>query len=146
MWRDAATFNGGFLIGDLFSDSADDGLFKTRGTWDVINLTMFLHFLDLDDQREACRRLLRLLKPGPDNWIIGIQTGCLNAGRRHLPGSLTIYRHSLETFRHMWEDVGTQENIQLDFQGEYGKELGLGGYDNFADDENRRLHFLVKTI
>ncbi|KAI0162497.1 hypothetical protein BJ166DRAFT_591362 [Pestalotiopsis sp. NC0098] len=86
-WRDAgySLFNdrdrlgpSHFITGDIFSDS--DDLAKTRGTWDIVHISMFLHLFSLPDQEAASRNILRLLKATPGSSIVGTQTGSLDVG------------------------------------------------------------------
>ena len=46
LFRDAATLQGRFLVADLLEPREEDALAKTAGSWDVINIIMFLHIWD----------------------------------------------------------------------------------------------------
>ncbi|KAI1404946.1 hypothetical protein F4819DRAFT_446037 [Hypoxylon fuscum] len=86
-----------FITGDIFSEV--DDLAKTRGTWDIIHIAMFLHIFSLPDQEAVSKNIMKLLKAVPGSTIIGTQTGSLDAGELTLkppfcePGEhKTIYR------------------------------------------------------
>lgn len=124
-FRDANTFKDRFFTGDLFSDDPEDTLAKSKGTWHIIEIVMFLHIWDWDLQIAACKRLLKLL--APDNgMIIGAQTGSTES--RHIelrppytsPGEeRKIFRHNLESFRQMWDQVQKEEGIRVKVDVEY---------------------------
>ena len=113
LFRDADRFRGRFIAGDLFDESPDGALEKTAGSWDVVNVTMFLHMYDWPTQVRACKRILKLLVKRKGSMVVGAQTGSVHAGDFHLKPPLvaegeerTLFRHNLETFRQMWESVG----------------------------------------
>ncbi|MCJ1382012.1 hypothetical protein MMC17_005124 [Xylographa soralifera] len=159
LWRDEKKFRNRFIAADVFATQGP--LADMQGTWDVISIFMFLHVWDLSDQKRACKRILNLLKPRPGSWIIGAQSGSINP--RHFPlrppfvapgEERSVYRHSVETFREMWEEVGKEEGLALDVWVEYqrdevsGNEIGEreGGKLLFSGDDNRRIYFLIKRL
>ena len=120
LFRDQDRFQARFITGDLFDESSDSFLTKTKGGWDVISTVMFLHLWDLDDQVTACKRILKLLKPQKGSLIIGSQTGLMEAKNQllkpphaKLGEEKYVYRHSLDTFRSMWDQVQKDEAITL---------------------------------
>lgn len=42
--KDAATFQNRFIVGGLFDTSPESALVKLAGTWDMINIVMFLTY------------------------------------------------------------------------------------------------------
>lgn len=151
LWRDQDRFPNHFIPADIFA--TDGALAKTEGTWDVVSIFMFLHVWDLAGQKRACKRILRLLKPQPGSFIIGGQTGSVSPREFQLrppfvaPGEVkTVYRHSTETFRKMWTEVGTEESANLDIWVEYEDKKGGGGKTFFGGDDNRRFFFLIKLL
>ena len=126
LFRDEARFANRYIVADLFDDSVDGLLVKSKGTWDIVNIIMFLHIWDLDMQTAACKRIVKLLRPVPGSMIIGAQTGCTQPGELHLKPphvaegqERSIYRHNLETFKDMWKEVGKDEGVRLDVKVEY---------------------------
>ena len=155
LWHDKHKFSDRFIAADVFA--TDSALAATEGTWDIVSIFMFLHVWDLADQKRACRRILKLLKPQAGSWIIGGQTGSLVPREFPLrppfvaPGQeKSVYRHNVETFREMWELVGREEGIALSIWVEYeqtsdSRERG-GGKMLFGGDDNRRFYFLIKRL
>ena len=120
LFQDQAKFQAHFIQGDLFDDSSLSRLAETRGTWDIVSTIMVLHIWDWDDQVAACKRILKLLKPQKGNLIIGSQTGLTEAKKQPLkppyakPGEdRYVYRHNLDTFREMWDQIQKDEGISL---------------------------------
>ncbi|MCJ1395292.1 hypothetical protein MMC18_008176 [Xylographa bjoerkii] len=159
LWRDKEKFHDRFIAADIFATRGP--LVDTEGTWDVISIFLFLHVWDLVDQKRACKRILRLLKPRPGSWIIGAQSGSANP--KHMPlqppfvplgKERSVYRHSVDTFRKMWEEVGNEEEVSLDIWVEYQRLEVTGepsdtrnSWTLMSDgDDYRRLYFLVKRL
>ncbi|KAL8786519.1 MAG: hypothetical protein Q9213_002746 [Squamulea squamosa] len=99
LFRDADRFTDRFIAADLFDQSEASALQKTAGTWDVINIIMFLHVYDWDTQGRACRRILQLLLHAKGSMVIGAQTGSTEAGALRLKPPMvaegeerTVYR------------------------------------------------------
>jgi len=153
LFQDKEKFAGRFIASDIFA--TDEDLAKTEGTWDVISIFMFLHVWDMKDQKRACQRLLKLLKPKANSWIIGAQTGSEVPFEFALrppfatPGQKkTVYRHNLDTFRKMWEEVAEEEGVRVDIWLQYEespkKKPEGGGQPYLAGEHNRRFFFLIK--
>lgn len=126
LFRDSDTFKGRFIAADLFDNSAESALAESAGTWDVVNIVMFLHIWDWDTQVVACKRILGLLSPKPGSMVIGAQTGSTQPGELVLKPPYVaegeerrIYRHSLATFREMWVKVGKEEGVELKVEVDY---------------------------
>lgn len=124
-FRDADRFKGRYITGDLFSDDPEDTLVKSRGTWDIIETVMFLHIWDWDLQVAAGKRLLRLLKPNT-GMIVGEQTGSTESQHIELKPPHTamgeerkIFRHNLDSFRQMWDQIQKEEGIPVKVEAEY---------------------------
>lgn len=154
-----------FITGNIFSD--DDDLAKTRGTWDIIHISMFLHVFSLADQETACKNILQLLKATPGSTVIGTQTGTLDAGDMVLkppmcePGEhKTVFRHSKETMNDMWERaakaVGISLNVWSDYDADEARERAEGRKEkgeewekrerHFVGDRERKIFFRVETV
>ncbi|KAK9252145.1 hypothetical protein V1507DRAFT_475290 [Lipomyces tetrasporus] len=70
-----------FIVGDIFdTDPETSPLAKTAGTWSVVNIVMFLHLFNLAKSEVFCAQILKLPRPEPGSFVIGAQTGTLNAG------------------------------------------------------------------
>lgn len=113
-----------FITGDIFSDSGD--LAKTRGTWDIVHISMFLHLFSLPDQEAASRNILRLLKATPGSSIVGTQTGSLDVGNFVLQPPLcepgehkVIYRHSKRSLKTLFETTAEAVGLEVAVWTEY---------------------------
>ncbi|KAL6714990.1 hypothetical protein ACLMJK_007250 [Lecanora helva] len=161
LFKDGDRFRGRFFVADLLDDSPDSPLNQSAGSWDFVNVIMFLHIWDWDGQVKACKRILKLLSRKPGSKIIGAMTGSTQPGELVLKPPVvaegekkSIYRHDLETFKEMWRDVERDENIQLDVQVVYGdqkvrdvlseeEERGERAFFFKQDSSQRRLFFTI---
>lgn len=164
LFRDEEKFAGHFIAADLLVEDEDDSmgkLVKTEGTWDVLLAFMFLHIWDHRTQVAACKRIVRLLKPGKGGLLIGCSTGSVNPGEQCLkpplvPEERSIFRHSTETFVQMWnkieEDLGIKVKVECtyDDEGERGarneEEEAKGRGHFFKGTDQRRLYYSVELI
>jgi hypothetical protein len=156
-----------FITGNILTDDDNDALFKTRGTWDIVHIAMFLHIWDIKDQEKACENILKLLGPGDESLIFGTQTGTLSPGELNLKPPLcepgehrAVYRHSKETMIEMWYRVGKKLNEDIQVWAEYDEEerkarergrMESGedweaGQRFFTGSEERRIFFTVKRV
>ena len=126
LFQDRDRFEDRFFTADIFDDSADGLAVRSQGTWDIVNINMFLHIWDLNTQKAASKRIIKLLRPDPGSMIIGNQTGSTQPGELVLRppyvtegGERSIYRHSLETLVDMWKAVGDDEGVKLDVKIDY---------------------------
>ncbi|KAI0206434.1 hypothetical protein F4808DRAFT_407234 [Astrocystis sublimbata] len=154
-----------FIVGDIFSDV--DELAKTRGTWDIIHIAMFLHVFSLADQEIVSRKILKLLKPIRGSTIIGTQTGSIDAGHVKLQPPLcepgedkSIYRQSKETLKALFErateSAGINALVWTEYDEEEAKERVAGRKEKgedwekrerfFAGNNERRIFFRVDVI
>lgn len=154
-----------FITGDIFSD--EDQLARTRGTWDVVHVTMFLHVFALPEQIAVSKNIMKLLKAAPGSTVIGTQTGSLDAGELVLKPPLcepgehkTIYRQSRETLIDLFENAakaaGLQVRVWADYDEDEARERARGRADKgeewetkerfFAGDKERRIFFRVEIV
>ena len=160
LFCDADRFQNHFIAADLFDESPESALGKTAGSWDIVNIFMFLHLYDWAFQLRACRQILKLLVRKKGSMVIGAQTGSTQAGDFHLKSAIvsggkekTLFRHNLETFKRMWETVGTEEDVRLKIEVEYDDEKDRkerireeqedGKKLLFSGSDQRRLFFTV---
>ena len=163
LFRDADTFKDHFIVANILDDAIDINLAKTEGTWDVINIIMFLHIFDWDTQIRTCKRILKLLSRKPGSMIIGAQTGSTQAGEQVLRPPFaaegerkTVFRQSTETFTEMWRIVERDEGVGLKAMVEYEEQSGRDRRTQleeaeekkkfFTGSEQRRLFFTVEIL
>lgn len=162
-FRDKDRFQNRFIAADLFNESPDSGLVQTEGTWDIINIVMFLHVYNWDKQVQCCRRILKLLSKNKGSMVIGAQVGATDAGEVVLKPPFvaegeerTVFRQNIDSFTRMWAEVGKEEGVQLDIQVVYDnqanrerrakEEQGEGKVKFFSGSTLRRLYFAVTII
>lgn len=156
-----------FIVGDIFdTDPRTSVLAKTAGSWSVVNIFMFLHIFNLEKSELACIQILKLLRPEPGSFVLGAQTGTLNAGEMVVPPPLAepgenkvVWRHSRETMIDMWKRVGERLGIELKVWADYDqdeireRELGIAQDQDwekrnrfFTGKDERRIFFLVERV
>jgi hypothetical protein len=166
LFRDKDRFDSShFITGDVFAEN--DQLAQTRGSWNMIHISMFLHVFSLERQEMASLNILRLLKDAPQSTIFGTQTGTLHAGELVLqppmcePGEhKTIFRHNKETMKEMWERVARSAGMEVQVWTAYdeqdaaerarGREAKGEEWEKserfFIGDGERRIFFRVEIV
>jgi hypothetical protein len=141
-----------------------------KGSWDVINISMFLLQFFVDEQSPIliCKNMLQLLKTekGKICMIIGAQSASTLPGEEEisapfLKGGVVkkVWRHIKESFREMWEGVAVSEGVEVGVWCEYRARYELGEVDDVQErrevqasfDEKtermqRRIFFLVERV
>ena len=164
LFRDEENFAGHFIAADLLVEDANESmgeLVKTEGTWDVVSAFMVLHIWDYKTQITACKRILKLLKPEKGSLLIGASTGSVKPGEEWfkpplVPQERSIFRHSKETFMHMWSEIEADQGVKVkvectyDDEGERGarnkEDEGKGKGHFFKGGDQRRLYYSVEPL
>lgn len=163
LFRDADTFKDRFISADIFDEDVNNKLFKTEGTWDVVNIVMFLHIFDWATQVRACKQILKLLSRKPGSMVIGAQTGSTKPGEQVMKPPFvaegehkSVFRQSAETFKEMWKKVEQDEEVRLKVEVVYDdqedrerrrkEEEAEGKKKFFSGSEQRRLFFTVEVV
>ncbi|KAL8932058.1 MAG: hypothetical protein Q9211_006554 [Gyalolechia sp. 1 TL-2023] len=97
---------------DIFQD--DGPLAEKRGTFDFVHANLILHLFSWDRQVEACKQVVKLLKPEPGSTVLGRQTGNLVAQQSELHSVGMVWRHDDRSFREMWRQVGEETGTRWD--------------------------------
>ena len=155
LFRDAGTFAGRFAASDILSDS--DALASTRGTWEIVTSSLFLHSFDWAGQRMACKAMVQLAA-GPGSWILGGLTASMNAREQELKPPFvpegvkrSVFIQSRESFRRLWDEVKDALGVELQVWAEYDEgdseskkahEQGAGNI--FGSSEQKLLWFKVE--
>ncbi|KAI4168896.1 MAG: hypothetical protein LQ343_006051 [Gyalolechia ehrenbergii] len=108
LFRDHGRLQTPMLTADIFRD--DGPLTDMEGKMDFVHASLFLHLFDWDKQVEACKQMVKLLKPLPGSTILGRQTGNMVAQERQLPAVANTWRHNDQSFKKMWQQVGEETN------------------------------------
>jgi len=120
-FRDRDTLGSKFVIGDILNNESA-AFVEAKGSFDIIFAAMVYHLWGWKDQVRACIETTKLLKPNTDSMIFGWQLGATPAGEveRELDNSRkhhrTMYQHDEETFKKLWEEVGTETGVNWNVQ------------------------------
>lgn len=131
LFRDYSHFTPGhFIVGDIFSGNPQDGLYRTRGSWSVVNITMFAHNFSMAEQELIFDKILGiLLRPKRGSVVIGTQTGTIKPGEMKLERSLcrpervcnSVFRHSKQTLIDMWQRVAERAGIKVSIWADWDR-------------------------
>ena len=165
LFRDGAAFRSHFFAGDILDESTTSPLERTKGHWDAVSASMFLHLFTLQEQRVIAVRMIRLLRPVKGSMLLGIVSGQLNAGEVHMKPPFVageevavVFRQSRETMKQLWEEAieGLGEakdswHISCEYDlkdlAEMEKERRhKGDIRYFGGEELRRILFSVERL
>ncbi|OTB01094.1 hypothetical protein M426DRAFT_64670 [Hypoxylon sp. CI-4A] len=156
-----------FITSNIFTNdlTGRNDLTKTRGTWDIIHVSMFLHLFELPEQEAALKNIMRLLKPIPGSTILGTEPGSLEADVAvqkapfcDLGKSIAAFRHSRESLKSSLEKVADalilEAKVWTAYDNEVTDEIEAGHRRNrmdseirlFNDHKERRILFRVDLI
>jgi len=138
-----------FIQGDVFDSDSD--LNELDGQIDIMHTAAFFHLFGLEEQKQIARRVVKLLRPQKDSLLVGRQVGSVEGGEfphRTNPGQ-TMYRHNLQTWRKMWDEIGHETGTRWDVQAEtldwQGYALVKAG-ESWQHEGARRLQFSVRRL
>lgn len=136
-----------FIAADVFDVGVPE-LQALVGTVDVAHLSFVLHIWDWDGQLRACERLIELLKPEKGVLVIGKLVGRLEELRWPAGNGTFMYKHSPESFRRLWDEVGnrtaTKWNVQAYIDGPLGTHADTRPH--YDDPPTRRVMFEVERL
>jgi SAM-dependent methyltransferase len=110
LFRDRETLQAKFITADVLDDSPENPLGKLQKSVDMVHAASFLHLWGWDMQVKLCERILSLLHDRPGSMVFGRQVGNVKAGEypNATAKGKVMWRHDAETFRRMWEIVGSK--------------------------------------
>lgn len=143
-----ATFVSGSLLKDVDEDaSTSDSLSQLHGAIDIVHASSLLHLFTWDEQVRAASRLVGFAKTKAGCMILGRQVGALIAGEyRGLHEGSSSFRHNVETFQQLWEEVGEKTGSKWRVDARLDMEdvlLGLNLGQKWMEAGTRRLHFVL---
>ena len=123
LFLDRDTLKTPMIKADIFE--AGGTLSELEEKLDYVHVSLFLHLFTWDRQVEACKRIVKLLKPLPGSTVLGQQTANEVAQERYLPTVGNVWRHNDESFKKMWEQVGqetgTKWSVWTELKDDQGK-------------------------
>ncbi|KAK5635843.1 hypothetical protein RRF57_011556 [Xylaria bambusicola] len=135
-----------FTIADVFKGSRQEiwATLQGRGI-DVLHCSAFFHLFPLEQQLEAAREIVSLMKVG--GVIVGRQSGSVKPG--NLPAmqdNLYSYRHDVSTLVDLWHEVGKITHTRWNVEGTLDM-VGVNACNSAVEDENsRRLLFTITRV
>lgn len=111
LFRDRETLKSEFIAADIFD--ANSPLQKLEGQIDIIGAASFFHLFDLEQQKTAARRTVKLLKPQKDSLIVGRQIADEKCGDRQR-GDGNMYVHNVDSWRGFWNEIGDEVGVRFE--------------------------------
>lgn len=135
-----------FFAADIFDENGSLG--DKSGSFDFIYAGSFLHLFSQTDQIEACKRIVKLLKPHAGSTVFGRQMGNIKA--MAVPNMLsgqggTMWQHDPQSFQHMWHLVGEETGTKWQVVAEMDPEEGMNR-SHWTSEGCRRLKFEVTML
>ncbi|KAI1169935.1 hypothetical protein F4777DRAFT_571173 [Nemania sp. FL0916] len=148
-FRDRDSFEGHFIEADFINSNASPELTVLKqNKVDIIVISQVLHQWNWTNQVNAAKILSEFTKPG--TWVVGNQVGNVIPQTVKLPGMPTpIYRHNPDSFKRMWDEVGTATETQWETDATLRpiQELGFDPRDMvWAEEGHGMLEFRAKRI
>jgi SAM-dependent methyltransferase len=136
-----------FITADLLDESNTE-VNDLLGTVDVVHISMVLHIWDWATQIRACERLVALLRPVPGALVLGRLIGRLEACNWRGPEGRAMYKHDLQSFARLWEEVGQRTETKWAVRAEFAGKIGVrvGTVDHWDDPPSRRVMFEVERL
>lgn len=138
LFKDRGKLNARFLTADIFDSHSV--LMEIKGQVDIIYAGSFFHLWGLEKQKEACKKVVSLLRPQPGSMIVGRQIGAVEAAEQ-ASATGTMYKHNAGSFKKMWKDIGAELGVQFAVQAQL---KSLNEHHNWETQGTKRLWFSVR--
>ncbi|KAI9656919.1 MAG: hypothetical protein M1831_004467 [Alyxoria varia] len=119
LFRDRDRIEATFFTADLLDPGNSLTFNRLKGTFDLIQASQFFHCWDWDDQVTVAKNVATL-SYGPGSQISGTQVGSKNAGTYAILKSCAVsgahYRHSEESWKRFWKQVGDETDTEWDVE------------------------------
>ncbi|KAF2126781.1 hypothetical protein P153DRAFT_296666 [Dothidotthia symphoricarpi CBS 119687] len=149
LFLDKASLKTKFIEADIFD--ANSGLQQLDSRVDIVHAASFFHLFDWDQQVQAAKRTVQLLRPVSGSLIIGRQAGTIQSrdfeGTR-LPGNKR-YSHNPESLARMWKQVGDETGTEWTVDATFGDQNPLermGGSTDPSTSDVRWLYFAIRRV
>ncbi|OJJ08799.1 hypothetical protein ASPVEDRAFT_144863 [Aspergillus versicolor CBS 583.65] len=144
LFKDKNRLKAHFQTGDVF---AEDFLQEWRGKVDIIFLGSFLHLFSFEQQRAIVLQLGRLLR-GNNSLVFGRHLATTGKGGTLKENACgwSLYHHSEETIREIWE---TDPHGKWDVSSElipYGSESWDNGVKWNGGDQIKQQRFVARRV
>ena len=115
LFQDKETLKSKFIAADIFD--VDSSLKALQGKIDIVEASSFFHLFALEEQKTVARAVIELMSPRKDSLVVGRQVGKMEPGEVPTQSGKGRYRHSIESWRQMWDDVGEEIGLRFEVEG-----------------------------
>ncbi|KAK4146656.1 uncharacterized protein C8A04DRAFT_9695, partial [Dichotomopilus funicola] len=125
----------------------DEEVRKAAGTFSIVSLGMVLHIWGLEGQIKACERVTELLRDEKGVLVVGQSVGDLAGKEVSSRGTKMIFKHNVETFKEMWEEVRRKTGTKWKVEARLSEGLGIDSRPrNWDEPSTRRLSFSMERV
>ncbi|KAF2185799.1 hypothetical protein K469DRAFT_687644 [Zopfia rhizophila CBS 207.26] len=156
-FQDAEEMKDCFVTADVFVADERDTLSMSKGTWDIVTSSMFLHSFDWDGQVAAVKKMFGLAE-GKGSWIMGLIAADMEEQKVPiLPPivpegvKMSRYVHNKESLSRLFQDVSKELGIEVTIEMSYQEDVE-SAYTHalqtsfFATMEARLLFYMVEIV
>ena len=111
LFRDKEMLKSQFIAADIFD--SDSPLRALAGQIDIIDASSFFHLFNLDEQKTIARAVIKLMTPRKLSLVVGRQVDAVEPGETLNRLGKSRYRHNLESWRKLWDDVGEEIGVRF---------------------------------
>lgn len=125
LFLDRSTLKVHFHTGDFFDTDATGLPIKA---FDMIHASSFYHLFNWSEQVDCLSKTVALLKPMAGSVILGRQVASDTPGEwEHITARSngTMYRHNVDTFHRLVEEVSMKTQRLLEAKASLGEEMGF---------------------
>lgn len=147
LFLDKEIFGVPLIEADVFDVDNGAPLKPLEGKLDIVQIGLFLHLFDWEDQIRACERIVALLKAEKGSLVVGQQIGSTEPGEVPKGTGGMMFKHDADSFERLWREVGEKTKSQWEVRATLDAGLGIGEKKRLWDDsKTRRLIFEVERI
>jgi SAM-dependent methyltransferase len=143
LFRDKDSLKSKFIEADIFDP--DSSLKELHGKVDIIGASSFFHLFSWDEQKKVAHRVVKLMKQQSGSLLVGRQVGSNEpAEKARRDGSGSRYRHNLESWKKMWQEVSHETGVRFNVDG---LEIQLPEkFAHFREIGDLALQFTVRRV
>lgn len=144
LFRDHDKIQAKFCVGDVF---ADDFLSDWWGKVDIIFIGSFLHLFGFEQQTIIVKQLVKLLRNRNNSLVFGRHMAMEKGGTlRTNACGWSLYHHSAETIRQLWDTASEGEWEVSSKLVEYRSEGWDNGVKWQGSDEVKQQYFSARRM
>ncbi|KAF2014946.1 hypothetical protein BU24DRAFT_423865 [Aaosphaeria arxii CBS 175.79] len=146
LFRDGTTLKATFIAADIFDPESD--LKTIDGSMDIVYASHFFHLFNWDEQVDAAKRMVALLKPKAGSLVVGRHTGHTVAEETTPRFKLDKpkFRHNAESFARLWKQVEEETGTNFKIDSFYDDEAYTDKNANFMPEGTRTIGFSIERL